>query len=54
MSNGLRKDFLKGAKDEKSALNHFIGMNVDSALKTKPKASSSHNCTVFLETCKHN
>jgi hypothetical protein len=41
MSDGLRRDFFKGAKDEKAVITQFTGMNADSALKTKPKVSSS-------------
>jgi hypothetical protein len=39
MSEGLRRDFFDGAKDEKAVINKFIGMkmNAESALKTKPK-----------------
>ena len=39
MSDGLRRDFFKGAKDEKAVIAQFTGMNADSALKTKPKVS---------------
>ena len=41
MSDGLRRDFFKGAKDEKAVITQFTGLNADSALKTKPKVSTS-------------
>lgn len=39
MSDGLRRDFFKGVKDEKAVITQFTGMNAESALKTKPKVS---------------
>jgi uncharacterized protein (DUF2461 family) len=39
MSDGLRRDFFKGSKDEKAVITQFTGMNAESALKTKPKVS---------------
>jgi hypothetical protein len=50
MSNGLRRDFFKNAKDEKAVVTQFIGMNAESALKTKPKVGS---CSHFTG-CTHN
>jgi hypothetical protein len=37
MSDGLRRDFFKGAKDENAVITQFVGINAASALKTKPK-----------------
>lgn len=42
MSEGLRRDFFKGGKDEKAVVSAFVSskMNAENALKTKPKVSS--------------
>ena len=40
MSEGLRRDFFKDAKDEKAVVSAFVSSNAENALKTKPKASS--------------
>lgn len=57
MSEGLRRDFFKGAKDEKAVVNAFVTnkTNAENALKTKPKVSSHIDSSArsgFAECCR--
>jgi hypothetical protein len=39
MTDALRRDFFKGAKDEKAVIAQFTETNAEGALKTKPKVN---------------
>ena len=54
MNNSLRRDFFKGAKDEKAAIAAFLDCNSENALKTKPRVSLLHPLHRPFGNSRHN